>query len=337
MPDEHNLQDLQNKIENLSAKVNELDKEKNNIISHVESKTISGIKKWISYWIGGGILSLLITYVTIYLLVTTKSADYIVNSIKEKFAEPEITQTLNEVAQNQAHQIIENNLTPAIKKATSSIMLKIESFDKNLQEFNDKYDLELKKIAKEVEHFRNRNEVLKLSDAAIATGDAASFEELENIFNTSTDDNIKKIALSEILRVKNYIATMTRIKGVEIEYIHRQSGKKLIGKELSTETLIKKLQNEAIWQYRAKIAELLRSRKEKEVPEALLDAIKSDKILEVRKKAMDSFQSVTGFSSRDVINYKPAKEWWEENKKNVEKDLNDLQTMKEAEIEISEK
>jgi len=331
MPDDkHNLKEIQYKINSLSSTVDELHQEKNEIISSIERKTISGIKKRFSFWIGGGILSLILMYFTISYLVTSKSADYIANSITEKFAEPKIAQTLNEVAQNQAQKIIENNLNPAIQEATSSVNQKIEIFDKDLQEFKYKNYLELKKLAKEVGYFKNRNEVLKLSDAAIATGDAAPFEELGNIYNSSTDEDIKMIALAEIFRVKNQFATMTRIKGIDVKYTHPQTGKEFIENEIPTEALLQGLKKATPWQYRARIAQLLKRRKEKQVPEALLEAIRSDKKLEVRKEALDSFQSITGFTSRDVFRYDAAKEWWEENKKDLEKNLKELQTIEEV-------
>ena len=326
MPEEYNLQEIQTKIKSLDSKVGELDKDKNEIISSIKHETKSGIKKWISYWIGGGILSLIIMYLTIYTLVITKSATHITNSIKEKFAEPKINQTLTEVEQNQAKQIIENNLNPAIQKANSSISEKIESFDKGLQEFKNKYDSQLKILAEEVEYLKKRNELLKLGDVAIATGDAAPFGELENIYNSVTADNINTLALSEVFRVKNHFATMTRIKGIKVKYIEPRTGKEFIENEIPTEALIQGLKETEPWQYRARIAELIKNRKEKKVPEALLGAIKNDKKLEVRKKAMDSFEAVTGFTSRDVFKYKPAEEWWNQNKRDVEKELKELQT-----------
>jgi hypothetical protein len=266
----------------------------------------------------------------IYSNVKHKSEEFVTNSITVKFAEPQISQTLNDVAENQAQKIIRKTLNPSIQKATTSINHKIESFDKDLQEFKKEYDSELRTLSKEVEYLKNRNIVLKLGDKSIATGNSTSFEELENIYNKSTDHDIKMVALSEALRIKNHFATMTRIKGVSISYTHGATQKKFIEKNIPTEALIIQLKKDKKWQSRARIAVLLKDRKEKQVPDALLDAIKNDKKLEVRKEALRSFEAITGFTSRDVFKNNPATEWWVIFKKDIEKDLKELQTIEEA-------
>jgi len=321
------LKKLSSEVNSIEKNIKHLKTQQKNIVSEIKTD----IKKWGKKYIGItiGSFSLLTIYAIFQItnIVIDKSEKFITNTITQKFAEPKIIKTFNEVAENQAQKIIFNNLKPAIQKATTTVNQKIKSFERDLGKFKKKYDSELKKLAKEVEYFKNRNVVLKLSDQALATGNAAPFEELKNIFNTSTDEDIKMIALSEIFRVKCHFATMTRIKGIDIK-VTTQTGKKFKENEIPTEILIQKLKTEEVWQFRAKMAELLRSRKEKQVPEALLDAIKNDKKLEIRKRAMDSFQSVTGFTSNDVFEYEPAQKWWKQNKTNIEKKLKKLQTLK---------
>ncbi len=330
MSNENNLKEIEEKIKNLSSTMTELNQDKKEIVSYIETKTKGGIKKWFRKYIGGGILSLIIMGITIYFSVIAKSTKYITNSITDKFAEPKIEETLKEVAKNQANIILENSLNPTIQEALLSVDQKIGLFDIDLQEFKKQYDQELKMLAQEVEYIKNRNEVLKLSDRASASGDAEAFEKLGNISNSSKDENIRMLALSEIFRIKSQIATMTRIKGIEVRYIDPKTGKEFIEEEIPTEALIKELKEAPFWKHRARIAELLKTRKEKQVPEALLEALRTDKNLEVRKKALDSFESITGFRSPDVIKYKPASEWWKDNKKDIEPKLQDLQTMEEV-------
>lgn len=323
MPEENNLIRINEEINKLSAKVTELNQEKNKVIDYITSNTIKGIKKWTYYWIGGGIISQILMYFTIFHQVTTKSSEHISNSIKNKFAEPQITQTLNDVADNQAKEIIESKLNPAIEEATLTVNKKINSFEIGLQQFRDKYDTELARLSKEVEYLKNRNMVLQLSDKAIAEADAESFDKLENIYETTMDEDLKLVALSEIYRVKLSFINTTRIRGVEITYTDNRTGKVLKDKEIPTEVLIGDLNNNPDWRIRARATDLLKSRKEKQVPETLLNAIQNDKNLEVRAKAIKSFERVTGFKSMDVIKYSPAKNWWDSNKDNV--DLKDLQ------------
>lgn len=324
------LKNLSSEVKKIEEDIEQLKTKQKDIVSGIKTDIKKWYRKRATFIIGGFSLLTIYALFQIYTNVITKSQEFIANSITLKFAEPKITNTLNEVAENQAQKIIENNLNPAIQKATSFVNQKIESFQKDLQEFNKKYDSELEKLVKEVDYIKNRNNVLKLGDEAIATGDAASFEKLKNIYESSTDNDIKMIALSEIFRIKNNFATMTRIKGIEVKYTDSKSGKEFIEKDIPTEALIQGLKEAQPWQYRARIAELLKEKKEKQVPEALLNALKNDDNLEVRKKAMDSFEAITNFKSRDVFNYDLAKEWWEKNKKNAEKDLKDLQTIEET-------
>jgi len=321
---------MRNEVKKLGDNVEELKRKQENIVSEIKADTKRWLKKWITLVVGGFSLLTIYGLYRIYSNVIDKSEEFITESITLKFAEPKIANTFNDVAENQAQRIIEDNLNPAIEKATSFVSEKILLFEKDLKEFKNKYDLELKKLAKEVDYLKNRNEVLRLSDEAIATGDAVPFEQLESIYDSSTDEDIKKSALSEIFRVKSHFATMTRIIGIDVKYIDPQTGKEFKEREIPTEALIQGLKVAKPWQYRARIAELMKERKEKQVPEALLDAIKNDKNLEVRKKAMDSFEAVTGFTSRDVFGYSFAQEWWDKTKERVEKDLKNLQTIEEV-------
>lgn len=333
---EEELKNFSSELQKINTNINLLKQEKGNIVEGIKKDIKSWYKKWYSWTIGGFSLLTLYALFQIYINVVHKSEEFITKSITQKFAEPQINNTLNKVAENQAQEIIENNLNPAIQRATTSVNQKIESFEKDLDEFKEKYDSELKKLNKEVGYLQNRNIVLKLSDQAIATGDAKPFEELENIYETSTDNDIKTIALSEIFRVKNYFATMTRVKGIDIIYTNTHTGKAFTDEEIPTDILIQGLKDATIWQYRARMADLLKGRKEKQVPEALLNTIENDEKLEVRKKAMDSFESVTGFKSRDVFKYAPAKEWWEKNKVKINNELKELQTL-EMHLKIESK
>ena len=120
---------------------------------------------------------------------------------------------------------------------------------------------------------------------------------------------------------------MTRIKGVKPQWIDPKTKNNITIDNLPTERLIAALSIQENWKIRAKCAEHLKSRKEKGVHEALLNSIKNDAHLEVRKKAMDSFQRVTGFKSSDVFDYAPALKWWDKNKENIYENLKEQQTI----------
>jgi len=262
--------------------------------------------------------------------IKCKTEQIVINRITKQFEEPKIQEILKSVAESKAKEIIENRLNPEIENAKLTVNQKINSFEEDLTQFKEKYDIELTKLAKEIEYIKNRNEIFKLSDLAISTGDAEPFGKLESIYDTSSDEDIKMSALAGIYQVKEHFATMTRTKGIIIKYPVPYANKVFEEDEIPTEALLEGLKNTKIWQYRARAMEILKYRKEKTVPEALLNTIKNDSNLEVRKKAMDSFQTITGYKSSDVFKYDPAVEWWQQNKSDVESKLKDLQTIKMA-------
>ena len=80
---------------------------------------------------------------------------------------------------------------------------------------------------------------------------------------------------------------------------------------------------------------MLRTRKEKLVPDYLLHALKNDPHLEVRKYAKRSFASITGFTSRDIFALERLELWWNDNKEEVDETLKEMQTMESVIEEMS--
>lgn len=72
---------------------------------------------------------------------------------------------------------------------------------------------------------------------------------------------------------------------------------------------------------RGRAAQILADRKEKEVPEALINSIKTDPSLDVLECSIRSFCRLTGCISYDLFKSKPIINWWEENKERVESEL----------------
>ena len=287
---------------------------KENVIISTKKDIKSWYKKLSGRIFGSWCVLTIISVATIYFSIINSTEKFMTEQITQKFDDPEINRTLTMVAENEAKKLIEDRLTPAIKEANQTIGEKLASFEESLQEFKDTYNLELKRLTIEVDFLKNRNEILKLSDDAIANRDAVSFEKLEKLMISSKDENIRLSALSELLRVKNFISAGTSIKGVDITYRDPNTGSILNNDKIPTSELISDLMKNESGQERAKIVQLLNKRKEKQVPEVLLNAIKNDNDLEVRKEAMNSFESITGFKSTDVFMYEPAKQWWDENK-----------------------
>jgi hypothetical protein len=127
---------------------------------------------------------------------------------------------------------------------------------------------------------------------------------------------MREMALSEILRVKQFYITTSRIKNVSIKASDR-AGPVRSDDQIPTDILISELKNSSDWKEQAKAAELLANRREKNVPQALLESVCENPVLDVVKVALNSFEAVTGYKSSDVFDCRAATSWWKENKQRV--------------------
>ena len=186
-------------------------------------------------------------------------------------------------------------------------------------EIKGKISKEYDALALEVQTLKERNMLTKLGDKAIAEGSSNALEELKSYIKNPKKVELKSFAIAEILRVKIFYISGTRMKGMSITTTLADGTKKL-NADIPTSYLIDALKNNADWIARAKAAELLGSRIERGVPESLIAAFQ-DARLDVAKTALDSFASITGFTSNDVLGFSYAEEWWEKNKSEASKKL----------------
>lgn len=222
------------------------------------------------------------------------------------------------MAATTAKELIEGQIKPERENVLKQIYSFQSFLNKSREDFSNQYNT----LKTEVAILEERNRLIGLADIAIADGKREAFEELENFVNNPTQSELVSAANAEILRVKAFYLIGTRIKGVHIYAPGPFNiGDKSVDEQISTKDLISALQNNPEWQIRAKAAELLGRRQEKGVLEALLQAMHRDQRLDVVKVALDSFESITGFSSNDVFGYEAAEEWWSNNKQEIDKKL----------------
>jgi len=245
---------------------------------------------------------------------------YITQSITEKFAESNIKKTLTDVASTKAESIISDEIRPETKKAKQQIA----SFETYLNEKEEQYDIDYDKLAKQVSSLEDRDNLMQLSDDAINNGDRQAYEKLSIVANdASKGESIRNAAKAEWFQVKRFYIGLTRLKGMNLAK-WQSDGTKIDVKndDLTTQELIQSLLNHNLWTVRAMSASALSKRKEKGVPEALLQAIRLDQSLDVVKEAIDSFESITGYTCSDIFDSEGgASEWWEQHKTEVEPEL----------------
>ena len=170
-------------------------------------------------------------------------------------------------------------------------------------------------------------EIQKLKNRSM-DGDYDAYNSLRNY--QSEDSDLLERARAAVLEAKlSYIGT-TRIKGIEIHRT-KEDGSRIEEDNLETHWLIEDLINNQNWIVRTKAANLLAKRKEINVPEVLLEAMENDPNLWVRKEALDSFETVTGFIARDVFQFETGepREWYLKNKDEVIKKLTNREQEKD--------
>ncbi|MFA5199903.1 MAG: hypothetical protein WC442_03225 [Candidatus Omnitrophota bacterium] len=305
-----------------------LNEKKQHLISaikiEVRKSVLKSVRKWCCFSLTFisviGFIGYEISLRKIYNNVTENSSQFISDAIKNKFAEPNIENTFMLVAKNEAQEMIKNVIMPEIENFKIDVkkeLLGITSFSSDTK---TKISNELESIASEVAFLKQRNNLTRLADKAIAEGEKANLDELYKVVGDVSNTELSKAAISEILRVKNYYATMTRVKGVMDKDLTYRGPLGVVHtyEEVSSSTLIKDLTKNANWVIRVKAAEKLRNYKEKNVVNALLKSICHDSNLEVIKTSLESFEAITGYVSHDVFNCNPVQEWWKLNKENIE-------------------
>jgi len=170
-------------------------------------------------------------------------------------------------------------------------------------------------------------EIQKLKNRS-TDGDYDAYNSLRNY--QSEDSDLLERARAAVLEVKlSYIGT-TRIKGIEIHRT-KEDGSRIEEDNFETHWLIEDLINNRNWIVRTKAANLLAKHKEINVPEVLLEAMENDPNLWVRKEALDSFETVTGFIASDVFQFETGepREWYLKNKDEVIKKLTNREQEKD--------
>ena len=308
---------MKEKIEPKRKKILRVEqKEKQEILNHIKGEIKNEILNWIKKWVliilaVLGILTFIgipISLDRVYNKVEDSSSQFITELINKQFSMPNVESTLENVAEKEAKRIITEHVQPEIEK----VKKEVNSFELFLNDYQKKYDTELTKITKEVSSFSKRNEIIQFGDRAINYGDRDAFNKLVELVNSEKND-FKEAAFAEFYRVKKFYVSLNRFPDTNILY-EDSEGNKLKNEQIPTNILIECLLNDNEWKMRARAAFCLRTKKEKEAIDALVDSINNDKNLDVVKESIRTFEILTGYDNPDIIDGRPAIQWWEENK-----------------------
>ena len=235
----------------------------------------------------------------------------LVQRISKEFEQPQIKETVSDVAQNQAATLLKNEINPEVTKFKSETGEKIKEFGDFLTEHKARYEADYALLQRELAILKQRNEIGKLRDNGILWADRASFDHLENIATTNADRDIRVAAAAEKALIKSRWRSGSSVKPGR----HTINGKHET--DLKTNELIEVLLTDKNSNNRLLAAWELANRRQKGVPDALLVCIENDQNLEVVRNAMEAFEATTGFLAPDIFKYAPAKNWWDEHKEEV--------------------
>jgi len=200
-----------------------------------------------------------------------------------------IEERAKEYTEKQAQLYITESVEKSFKPLSVKLQNDVKSFDSYLKDTRDKIVKEYTTLSAEINTLKELNRLSLLGARALVDGVSDAFTDLETYSNDPKKQSFKIFAVAEILKVKGFYISVTRIKGIILPYTAPDGSKKTEA-EIPTRILISFLSS-SDWPSRAKAAELLANRSEKGVPEALIKAF-NDSNLDVRKIALDFSSTV---------------------------------------------
>lgn len=257
-----------------------------------KTEIIKSLRKGIfkDFWGAIGIISAVtgLSIFGIYMNVKGKIENILINKIEKQFEEPTINTLVQNVAKNEAKTILDKQILP-----------EVSNFKSYIDDIKTKYETDYNTLKKEISELETRNHILSLGDQAISKASRSALEDLLKLITEPSNPNLLNTVLAEIRRIKIFWFNATTISGKTLK-VKMQDGALKNESDLTTDELIKLLLEED-YSSRAKSAQLLGNRKEKHVPEALLQCIKKDEHLEVVRDAVNSFKLITGYYAGDVF------------------------------------
>ena len=166
-----------------------------------------------------------------------------------------------------------------------------------------------------------KDKILGLAKQSVDDGSRKAYEELISIAEASDGKNAPAAveAAAELEKIKSFYRTAEIGKDANLDF-KDADGHVLRNEQISTGDLIYVL-NHGEWQLRVLAARLLRVRREKNVPDALIGVIASDSRLDVVRQAVMSFADLTGYRTSNPLPVESVQIWWEEHRQDVLKSL----------------
>jgi hypothetical protein len=265
--------------------------------------------------------------------------------LDKEFASENIQRLISDAAlkaaQSQTKAMMEGTLRPAVDQAMKQIQQQRDQVTEFTQQFRqesgrsmgrirtemgeereqerqslnalrEEYTKQISELRPLVELQEKLKEIDLLKSSAIG-GDFVAFNKL--VSYKTNDKDLATAALNAVIEVKEPYLVGMRTQGTSIWIKNPDGTQGVTDANIPSASLIALfLFTAPEWTSRAKAAELLASKRETGVAEALLRSMQNDSNLVVRRASLQSFSALTGFRQFDVFDFGRASEWWEKNK-----------------------
>ncbi|MEM9281788.1 MAG: hypothetical protein AAGA96_08180 [Verrucomicrobiota bacterium] len=197
---------------------------------------------------------------------------------------------------------------------------KLEALETKLDEMGKRLDDTVRRVSEsvpnvdqELDYLRVRNQLTSFADDAITMANRSQYENLWEVVYDDSQSDFHAAAVSEILRVKFFYASGSRL-GAWILPVSELFPGLENESELEVKQVIDLLTDRTQdWRVRVRAARLLEGQRTRTVFEALRGAIHEDPNLDVLKESVRTFEVNAGFVGDDFFDVKSVDAWWEAN------------------------
>jgi hypothetical protein len=205
-------------------------------------------------------------------------------------------------------------------KKLEELGIKLAAIEAELAAQGDRISEKMPNVDEEIEYLRVRNKLTTYADEAITMANRAQYKKLWDVVYDETQGKYHAAAVSEILRVKFFYASGSRLGAWTLPVRELFPGLETEG-DLQVQQVIELLLDRTQdWRVRVRAARLLEGQRTRRVLEKLREAIHDDPNLDVLKEAVRTFEVNAGFVGGDFFDVESVDNWWEANSEKFEEE-----------------
>ncbi|MEM7145822.1 MAG: hypothetical protein AAF591_11865 [Verrucomicrobiota bacterium] len=190
---------------------------------------------------------------------------------------------------------------------------RVSGLEEGLKELDAKIAESIPNVGEEIEYLQMRNRLTSYADEAITMANRSQYEKLWDVVYDEGMTDYHAAAVSEILRVKFFYASGSRLGAWTLPVRDLFPGLETEGDLQVQQVIDLLLDRTQDWRVRVRAARLLEGQRTRRVMESLRDAIHDDPNLDVLKEAVRTFEVNGNFVGEDFFDVESVDAWWEVN------------------------